>query len=56
MMPLKVLPNTALGCNHQSIHMPQLQNLCSAALVPRLNVLPRKDEGSGKRCAVTKAL
>ena len=32
MMPLKVWPNTALGCNHQSICMPQLQPLCSAAL------------------------
>ena len=28
----------------------QLQPLCSAALVP--NVLPRRDEGSGKPCAV----
>ena len=28
----------------------QLQPLCSAALV--LNVLPRRDEGSGKPCAV----
>ena len=53
MMPLKVWPNTALGCNHQSICMPQLQPLCSAALVP--NVLPRRDEGSGKPCAVIKA-
>ena len=33
MMPLKVWPKTALGCNHQSICMPQLQPLCSAALV-----------------------
>ena len=54
MMPLKVWPNTALGCNHQSICMPQLQPLCSAALVP--NVLPRRDEGSGKPCAVIEAL
>ena len=46
MMPPKVSPNTALGCNHQSICMPQLKPLCSAALIP--NVLPRKDEGSGK--------
>ena len=38
-MPLKVWPNTTLGCNHQSICMPQLQPLCSAALVP--NVLPQ---------------
>ena len=30
--------------------MPQLQPLCSAALVP--NVLPRRDEGSGKPCAL----
>ena len=45
--------NTALGCNHQSICMPQLQPLCSAALVP--NVLPRRDEGSGKPCAVIEA-
>ena len=27
MMPLKVWPNTAIGCNHQSICMPQLQPL-----------------------------
>ena len=53
MMPLKVWPNTALGCNHQSICMPQFQPLCSAALVP--NVLPRRDEGSGKPCAVIEA-
>ena len=33
--------------------MPQLQPLCSAALVP--NVLPRRDEGSGKPCAVIEA-
>ena len=32
MMPLKVWPNTALGCNRQSICMPQLQTLCAAAL------------------------
>ena len=30
--------------------MPRLKPLCSAALAP--NVLPRKDEGSGKPCAV----
>ena len=47
---LKVWPNTALGCNHRSICMPQLQPLCSATLVP--NVLPRKDEGLDKPCAV----
>ena len=34
MMPLKVWPNTALGCNHQSICIPQLQPLCSAARYP----------------------
>ena len=34
MISLKVQPNTALGCNHQSICMPQLQPLCSAALAP----------------------
>ena len=45
MMPLKVWPNTALGCNHQSISMPKLHPLCSAALVP--NVLHQRDEGSG---------
>ena len=50
-MPLKVWPNTALGCNHQSICMPLLQPLCSAALVP--NVLPRRDEGSGQPCALS---
>ena len=43
-----------LGCNHQSICMPQLQPLCFAALVP--NVLPRRDEGLGKPCAVIEAL
>ena len=32
-MPLKMRQNTALGCNHQSIYMSQLQSLCSAALV-----------------------
>ena len=32
----------------------QLEPLCSAALVP--NVLPRRDEGSGKPCAVIEAL
>ena len=42
------------GCNHQSICMPQLQPLCSAAMVP--NGLPRRDEGSGKPCAVIEAL
>ena len=42
------------GCNHQSTCMPQLQPLCSAALVP--NVLPRRDEGSGKPCGVIEAL
>ena len=54
LIPLKVWPNTAQGCNHQSTCMPQLQPLCSAALVP--NVLPRRDEGSGKPCAVIEAL
>ena len=53
MMSLKVWPNAALGCNHQSICMPQLQPFCSAALVP--NVLPRRDEGSGKPCAAIEA-
>ena len=46
LIPLKLWSNTAQGCNHQSTCMPQLQSLCSAALVP--NVLPRRDEGSGK--------
>ena len=36
MMPLNVWLNTALGCNHQSICMPQLQPLCSAAQVPNV--------------------
>ena len=45
MMPLEVWPDTALDGNHQSICMPQLLPLCSAALVP--NVLPRRDEGLG---------
>ena len=43
---LELWPNTAQGCNHQSTCMPQLQPLCSAALVP--NVLPQRNEGSGK--------
>ena len=61
--------NIALGCNHQSICMPQLQPLCSAALVP-IHVLPQReslwgsstqafiplrDEGLGKPGAVIKA-
>ena len=58
LIPLKLWPNAAQGCNHQStcmIHDPyQLQPLCSAALVP--NVLPRRDEGSGKPRAVIEAL
>ena len=33
MMPLKVWPNTALGCNHQSICMPQLQPLWGSGLL-----------------------
>ena len=33
LMPLKLWQNTAQGCNHQSTCMPQLQPLCSAALV-----------------------
>ena len=31
LVPLKLRSNTAQGCNHQSICMPQLQPLCSAA-------------------------
>ena len=53
LIPLKLWPNTAQGCNHQSTCMPQLHPLCSPALVP--NVLPRRDEGSGKPCAVIEA-
>ena len=41
------------AANINQICMPQLQPLCSAALV--LNVLPRRDEGSGKPCAVIEA-
>ena len=37
-IPLKLWPNTAQGCNHQSRCMPQLQPLCSAALVPMYNL------------------
>ena len=33
MTPLKMWPNTSLGCNHQLTCMPQLRLLCSAALV-----------------------
>ena len=51
MMPLKVWPkNSFLGCNHQSTCMPQLQPLCSAAMVS--NVLLRRDEGLSGPCAV----
>ena len=53
-MQLKLWPNTAQGCNHQSTRMPHPQPLCSAALAPY--VLPRRDEGSGKSCAVIEAL
>ena len=34
--------------------MPKLQPLCSAALIP--NVLLRRDEGSGKPCAVDRRI
>ena len=54
LIPLNLWPNTVQGCNHQSTCLPQLQPLCSAALVP--NILPRRDEGSGKPCAVIEAL
>ena len=37
-----------------SIHFHTLQPLCLAALIP--NVLPRKNEGSDKPCAVIEAL
>ena len=53
LIPLKLWPNTVQGWHHQSICMPQLQPLCSAVLVP--NVLPWRDEGSGKPCAVIEA-
>ena len=33
LIPLKLWPNAAQGCNHQSTSMPQLQPLCSADLV-----------------------
>ena len=33
-MSLNVWPNTAIGCNHPLVCMPQLQPLCSAVLVP----------------------
>ena len=36
MMPLKVWPNIALGCNHQSICMPQLQPLVNIVLITYL--------------------
>ena len=49
-IPERVAEHSFLDCNHQTTCMPmQLQSLCSAALVP--NVLPRRDEGSGKPCA-----
>ena len=44
-----------LGCNHQSTCMPQSQPLFYVQLlVP--NVLSRRDEGSGKPCAVGQAI
>ena len=36
MIPLKVWPNTALGCKHQSVCMPQVRPSCSAALIPNV--------------------
>ena len=53
MMPLKVWPNNTIGSNHQSICMPRLQALCSAALAN--NVPPQRDEGSSKHCALIEA-
>ena len=50
-LPLKVWPNTTVGCNHQSVCMPQLQSLCSASC-SGTDVLPRRNDGSGKPCAV----
>ena len=49
-----VAKHSFLGCNHQSTCMSQEQPLCSPALVwyPLPNVLRRRDEGSGKPCAV----
>ena len=49
-MPLKVWPNTAIGCNHQSnLQAPVTAFMfsCSGS-----DVLPWKDDGSGKPCAV----
>ena len=34
LIPKKLWPNTAHGCNHKSTCLPQLQPLCSAALAP----------------------
>ena len=50
----EVWPKTALGCHRQSICMPQLQTLCSAALVS--NLLPRRYEGLVKPGAVIDVL
>ena len=40
LISLKLWPNIVQGCNHQSTCMPQLQPLCSAALVPYIQ--PRR--------------
>ena len=34
LIPMKLWPNTAQGCNHQSVCLAQVQPLCSAALLP----------------------
>ena len=47
MMLLKVWPNTALGCNHQSdLHAPVTAFMYSCSGTQC--ILPRRDEGSGK--------
>ena len=54
MMLLKCVAEHSSRLQLSIICMFQLQLLCSAALVR--NVLPKKDEGSGKPCAVIEAL
>ena len=54
MMPLKWVAEYSSRLQLSIICMLQLQPLCSAALVR--NVLPKKDEGLGKPCAVIEAL
>ena len=50
-------PSTALGCNHQSICMPQIQPLIQLLASARhgTDALPQREEGSGESYAVYRA-